>query len=400
MQPLFNFDQLVDRHNTRSVKWDENDDPEVLPLWVADMDLATAPCVQDAIVKRALHPCYGYTLVPEDYYEAIRGWFWRRHSWSIGREEILYTIGVIPAIAAILKAVTQAGDNVVIMTPVYNCFYNLIRNAGCQAAEVPLEVKTSDQNQMTYSIDWEGLEQALAQEKTTVVLLCNPHNPVGRLWSAEELRRVAELSLKHGVMVISDEIHCELTRPGTGYVPFGTCLDETLSARLRYAVCTSPSKAFNIAGLQNANIIVPDAELRRRIDRAINLNETCDVNPFGVEAVVAAYNEGAPWLEALCQYIWSNYAFARAYLNKELPALRVAELQATYLMWVDYRALLPQIPSTELADRLTREAKVWFAAGSAYGRAGEGHLRINLATNRQTLAEALRRLTEWLRTNC
>lgn len=400
MPQLFNFDQPIDRHNTRSVKWDEAPSPEVLPLWVADMDFATAPCVQQAIARRALHPCYGYTVVPDEYYSAIISWFWCRHNWHIRREQILYTIGVIPAIAAILKAQTQAGDNVAIMTPVYNCFYNLIRNAGCQASEVPLLVGCEDNGPIVgYTIDWKGLESALALEKTTVLLLCNPHNPVGRIWSAPELHCIAELCQKHGVMVISDEIHCELTRPGTQYVPFATVLDDSLSD-LKYVVCTSPSKAFNTAGLQNANIIVPDAELRRRIDRAINLNETCDVNPFGVEAVIAAYNEGAPWLEQLCQYLWSNYAFACAYLNKELPGVKIADLQATYLMWIDYRALLPNVSSKEMATRLTDEAKVWFAAGSAYGAAGEGHLRINLATTRETLAEALRRLTEWLRTNC
>lgn len=400
MLQSYNFDQPIDRRNTRSVKWDECSDPEVLPLWVADMDFATAPCVQQAITHRALHPCYGYTLVPDEYYTAIISWFWSRHNWHIRREEILYTIGVIPALAAILKAHTQPGDNVAILTPVYNCFYNLIRNAGCQAAEVPLVSNASSASAIvSFDIDWEGFETALAHEKTTVLLLCNPHNPVGRIWTAEELHRIAVLCQKHHVLVISDEIHCELARPGIQYVPFATVLDDSLS-ELKYAVCTSPSKAFNIAGLQNANIIVPDAELRRRVDRAINLNETCDVNPFGVEAVIAAYSEGAPWLDQLCQYIWKNYAFACAYLNKELPGIKIADLQATYLMWIDYRALLPHMDSRTLSARLTDEAKVWFAAGIGYGAAGEGHLRINLATNRETLAEALRRLTEWLKTNC
>lgn len=398
MPQLFNFDKPIDRHNTRSVKWDEAPSADVLPLWVADMDFATAPCVQQAIARRALHPCYGYTMVPDEYYASIIRWFWNSHNWRIRREEILYTIGVIPAIAAILKAHTQIGDNVVILTPVYNCFYNLIRNAGCQAQEVRLQVSAQRQV-MQYDIDWEGLEAALALEKTTVLLFCNPHNPVGRLWSAEELKRVANICQKHNVLAISDEIHCELTRPGTNYVPFATVIDDSLSA-LKYAVCTSPSKAFNIAGLQNANIIVPDGDLRRRVDRAINLNETCDVNPFGVEAVIAAYDEGTPWLEELCRYIWGNYAFACAYINKEMPGIQIADLQATYLMWIDYHSLLPEMKSQELASRLTAEAKVWFAAGSAYGAAGEGHLRINLATPRETLTEALRRLTEWLRTNC
>ena len=404
MLPLFNFDQPIERRGTRSVKWDE-ESQDVLPLWVADMDFATAPCIQNAIMQRAMHPCYGYTLVPDEYYEAIIGWFWSRHQWHIRREEILYTIGVIPAIAAILKAHVQPGDNVVILTPVYNCFYNLIRNAGCQALEVPLLSEadasigiSAEGSTLHFTIDWKAIEAALALEKSTVLLLSNPHNPVGRIWTADELGRLGKLCSTHDVLLISDEIHNELTRPGTLYVPAAPVLEE-MSVRPLYAVCTSPSKSFNTAGLQNANIIVPDAELRRRVDRSINLNETCDVNPFGVEATIAAYNEGLPWLESLCTYIWGNYAWAKQFLARELPLLKVADLQATYLMWVDYRDYM-SMPSQQLSRRLIDEAKVWFAAGSIYGAAGEGFLRINLATTRETVTEALTRFAEWVRTNC
>ena len=404
MLPLFNFDQPIERRGTRSVKWDE-ESQDVLPLWVADMDFATAPCIQNAIMQRAMHPCYGYMLVPDEYYEAIIGWFWSRHQWHIRREEILYTIGVIPAIAAILKAHVQPGDNVVILTPVYNCFYNLIRNAGCQALEVPLLSEadasigiSAEGSTLHFTIDWKAIEAALALEKSTVLLLSNPHNPVGRIWTADELGRLGKLCSTHDVLLISDEIHNELTRPGTLYVPAAPVLEE-MSVRPLYAVCTSPSKSFNTAGLQNANIIVPDAELRRRVDRSINLNETCDVNPFGVEATIAAYNEGLPWLESLCTYIWGNYAWAKQFMAKELPLLKVADLQATYLMWVDYRDYM-SMPSQQLSRRLIDEAKVWFAAGSIYGAAGEGFLRINLATTRETVIEALTRFAEWVRTNC
>lgn len=396
MPQLFNFDQPIERRGTRSVKWDE-EPGDVLPLWVADMDFATAPCIQQALMQRVLHPCYGYTLVPDEYYEAIIGWFWSRHQWHIRREEILYTIGVIPAIAAILKAHVQQGDNVVLLTPVYNCFYNLVRNAGCQALDVPLLCEAEGPT-LLYSIDWKALEAALSLEKSTVLLLSNPHNPVGRIWTADELRHLGELCRRHDVLLISDEIHNELTRPGTLYVPAAPVVD-ALPARPLYAVCTSPSKSFNTAGLQNANIIIPDAELRRRTDRAINLNETCDVNPFGVEATIAAYNEGLPWLDSLCTYIWGNYACAVGYLADELPLLRVADLQATYLMWVDCRSYL-SMPSQQLSRRLIGEARVWFAAGSIYGAAGEGFLRINLATTREVLTKALTRFAEWVKTNC
>ena len=390
------FDNNPSRLNTRSVKWDEAS-ADVLPLWVADMDFATAPCVQAAIAQRALHPCYGYTLVPDDYYQAIIRWFWDQHQWRIHRHEILYTTGVVPAIAAIMRAVCQTGDHVVMLDPVYNCFYSCVRNAGATASMSPLSVTATADGVLHYEIDWNDLEQRLANERATVLLLCNPHNPVGRLWTSEELSHIASLCLRHHVMVISDEIHCELTAPGTAYTPFATALTAERQGLL-YAVCTSPSKAFNIAGLQNADIIVPDAELRRRIDRAINLNETCDVNPFGVEAVIAAYNEGATWLHDLCQYIWANYHAACDYLLHEVPALRIADLQATYLLWVDY-SQVTDMDSHELCARLKEDARVWFNEGIAYGTAGEHHLRINLATSRDTLLEALKRFTTWLKTN-
>lgn len=397
---MFDFDNIPDRRGTNCVKWDEAAEG-MLPLWVADMDFAVAPCIQKAIMQRTGHPCFGYTLVPEAYYEAIQHWFASRHDWYIGREEILYTIGVVPAIAAILKAVCQVGDNVAILTPIYNCFYSNIRNAGCQAMAVPLKVKSErlkvkschsdecEESLLSYSINWDGLEVALSHEKTTVLLLCNPHNPVGRIWTKEELQRIAQLCLKHHVIVISDEIHNELTAPGTLYTPWGTIGEEYQAMA---AICTSASKSFNIAGLQNANIIVRDAELRRRIDRAINLNETCDVNPFGVVATMAAYNEGADWLDALREYIWQNYAFACDYLHRELPQLAIADLQATYLMWADCRSL----NIDGLAKRLMDEANVWFADGESYGVEGRGFLRINLATSRAVLTEALQRMVRWV----
>lgn len=390
----YNFDQVIDRHNTNSEKWDEIKTPDMLPLWVADMDFATAPCIQEAIVRRATHPCYGYSLVPDSYYEAIQEWYAVRHQWNIERDSILYTIGVIPAIAAILKAHCQVGDNVVMLTPVYNCFYNLIRNAGCQCVSVPLSVKPDD-NLLFYSIDWEALEVALSHEKSTVLLLSNPHNPVGRIWSEEELLRMAELCDRYHVMLISDEIHNELTAPGLMYVPFGRVMSQSKS--FKWVVCASPSKSFNVAGLQNAFIVCPDADLRRRIDRAINLNETCDVNPFGVVALEAAYREGAEWLDQLREYIWSNYRFALDRLAA-VPELREADLQATYLMWVDCSSVCRRmgIQVDELASRLRVDARVWFCSGVIYGKEGEGYLRVNLACPRETLAEALKRFVEYV----
>lgn len=408
---VFDFNKPYDRRGTNSVKWDECSNPDMLPLWVADMDFPTAPCVQKAIMNRAVHGCYGYTLVPDAYYDAIIHWFATRHDWNIGRDHILYTIGVIPAIAAILKAVCQTGDNVVLLTPVYNCFFNLVRNAGCQAIEVELSHHRRPEGVINYDIDWSSLETALSHEKTTVLLFCNPHNPAGRLWSAEEMTHVASLCHKYGVMMISDEIHNELTAPDVLYTPFGPVAEafnrqlasnDLGASSLKYAICTSPSKSFNIAGLQNANIICPDADLRRRIDRAINLNETCDVNPFGIEAVIAAYNEGAEWLDELRQHIYDNYDFACDYLHEQFPGIGIAQMQGTYLMWVDASELMashqPAIKNVaELCQKLMTDANLWLCAGSIYGKAGEGFVRINLACTRQTLAEALKRFAEYFR---
>lgn len=399
---MFNFDSPISRRHTNSVKWDSCSNEEVLPLWVADMDFATAPCVQEAIMRRATHGCYGYTLVPEGYYDAICDWFATRHQWNIDPKHILYTIGVIPAIAATLKAHCQTGDNVVIITPVYNMFFNLIRNAGCQALTVSVvEQLDTQSNTLHYDIDWVALESALSQEKTTTLLFCNPHNPIGRIWSEEELARVARLCAQYGVTLISDEIHNEITAPHLSYHPLGRVVDSLRDndpslKGLRYVVCLSPSKSFNIAGLQNAFVVCPDDDLRRRIDRAINLNETCDVNPFGVEAVIAAYTEGGEWLDELRAYIYDNYLLARRELS--LPC---ADLQGTYLLWVDCRALCQRmgIDIRELAHRLLIDARLWFSVGLDYGEAGDGFLRINLACPRTTLQEALRRLNQFIEQN-
>lgn len=401
----YNFDQIIERRHTNSVKWDEISNADLLPLWVADMDFATAPCIQEAIARRATHPCFGYTLVPDSYYQSIIDWFATRHQWNIHKEEILYTIGVIPAIGAILKGLTQTGDNIVMLTPVYNHFYSLVREAGCQAIEVELADKREGQ-QISFSINWNALEEALAQEKSTVLLFCNPHNPAGHVWSEKDITRVLELCSRHGITVISDEIHNEITRPDLLYTPlapvaarFNEEAATTGKSTIPYVICTSPSKSFNIAGLQNAFIVCPDKELRRRIDRAINLNEVCDVNPFGVVALIAAYTEGSEWLDEMREYVYKNYLFACQYLQQELPQYGVADLQGTYLMWVNVEDTLNRlgISVNELCQRLIIDNKVWFCPGSMYGKGGEKYIRINLACPRATLEEALKRLSAGVR---
>ena len=285
----YNFDELTARRGTGCVKWDESTDPDVIPLWVADMDFAVAPPIQEAIRKRASHPVFGYTYVTDDYYQSIISWFQRRHRWTIDPSWILYTTGVVPAISATLKALTMPGERVVMLSPDYNCFFSSIRNTGCEVSESVL-LCGSDKR---FEVDWNDFEARCADDKCTVFLLCNPHNPTGRVWTREELQRMADICRHHNVHIVSDEIHCELIMPGHAFVPMGTVTPETV-------VLNSPSKAFNIAGLQIANIICTDAATRRRIDRAININEVCDVNP----GEISAFKRGdAPQRQVLCDKV-------------------------------------------------------------------------------------------------
>ena len=308
----YNFDELIERRGTNCVKWDESPSPEVIPLWVADMDFRVAPAIQKALQQRVEHGVFGYNIVPESYYEAVISWFHRRHQWDIQRSWILYTTAVVPAMSCVIKALTMPGEKVLILSPAYNCFFSSIKNNGCEVLESPLKAVGD-----TFEVDFDDFESKCADEKTTLFLLCNPHNPSGRVWTKEELLRMYDICKRHGVKVASDEIHCELIMPGHEFVPFGTITDDGV-------VMNSPSKNFNTAGLQIANIICSHPSWRRRIDRAININEVCDVNPFGIVALQAAYNESEDWIDELNQYLWGNYqllcsAFVRFHRRKHPP---------------------------------------------------------------------------------
>lgn len=375
-----------DRRGSGSYKWDSIPNPDMIPLWVADMDFKTAPCVIEALARRVDHGVFGYTLVDDSYYEALTGWFASRHGYDIDSRMVIYTSGVVPAISAIIKALARPGEGVIVQTPVYNCFFSSIRNNGCRIVESPLLRKDLSPSEFTYRIDFDDLERKAADPANTLLLLCNPHNPAGRIWSREELAKVAGICRRHGVRVVSDEIHCELTMPGLAYVPYATVDPSGV-------ICLSPSKAFNTAGLQIANIVCPDDSVRRAVDRAININEVCDVNPFGVAALKAAYTpEGAAWLDALRGYIAGNYELTREVITRELPGCPMATLEATYLPWIDVSAL--GIPSEELEEKLKTKAKVWVNCGEMYGRGG--FIRLNIACPRQRLREGLERICRFL----
>lgn len=382
------FDEVPSRRNTDCVKWDEMPDPEVIPLWVADMDFKTAPVITEALERRVEHGVFGYTHVSASYYQTLTEWFRRRHGYSFPDDMVILVPGVVPALSAIIKALCPKGDAVIIQTPVYNCFFSSIRNNECEIADAPLKKVCLADGRFTYQMDFEALEQQATRDNTRLMLLCNPHNPAGRAWSHNELQKVADICSRHGVTVVSDEIHCELTRPGMEYVPYGT-IDKSA------VVCVSPSKAFNTAGLQIANIIAPDAEIRAEIDRAVNINEVCDVNPFGPVALRAAYSDkGEEWLDALRIYLWKNYDMLVEMFRTELPECKVSNLEATYLPWIDITGL--GIDSEELEKELLDEAKVRINAGTMYGL--DGFIRINIACPQSRLREGLKRIINHIRT--
>lgn len=385
----YDFSRPTDRRGTDSYKWDSAPEADIIPLWVADMDFETFPGITEALQRRVAHGIFGYTRVPEAYYEAVCNWFGKHHGWHINREDIIYTSGVVPAVSAVIKALTLPGDQVIVQGPVYNCFFSSIRNNGCETVSNSL---IYNKEELRYEIDFDDLERKLAHERARLMLLCNPHNPGGRVWTRDELTHVAELCRKYGVRVVSDEIHCELTLYDNEYVPFGSLPDELSRGSI---TCCSPSKAFNTAGLQIANIVCRDAEVRNRIDRAININEVCDVNPFGVIALQAAYSdEGYEWLTQLRAYISSNYDLLRERFARELPKCKVMRMEGTYLAWIDCSEL--HIPSDEIEEMLMHENKVWVNAGSMYGTEGAAFIRINMACTSELLNEGITRIVEGL----
>lgn len=385
----YDFSRPTDRRGTDSYKWDSAPEADIIPLWVADMDFETFPGITEALQRRVAHGIFGYTRVPEAYYEAVCNWFGKHHGWHINREDIIYTSGVVPAVSAVIKALTLPGDQVIVQGPVYNCFFSSIRNNGCETVSNSL---IYNKEELRYEIDFDDLERKLAHERARLMLICNPHNPGGRVWTRDELTRVAELCHKYGVRVVSDEIHCELTLYDNEYVPFGSLPDELSHGSI---TCCSPSKAFNTAGLQIANIICRDAEVRNRIDRAININEVCDVNPFGVIAMQAAYSdEGYEWLTQLRAYISSNYDLLRERFARELPKCKVMRMEGTYLAWIDCSEL--HISSDEIEEMLMHENKVWVNAGSMYGTEGAAFIRINMACTSELLNEGITRIVNGL----
>lgn len=390
--------EYVDRKGSDCYKWDSECAAGCLPLWIADMDFKAAKPIREAMQRRLDHGVFGYSIVPQANYDAVSKWFERRHGWrGINKDNLLYTTAVVPAISAILEALEvkmedyrasygkteMAGKplRVLTFTPAYNCFFSCIENMGCELVPTPLVLRDN-----RFEINWEDV--AKKAKEADVFLLCNPHNPTGRVWTRDELERLAEIMRREHLYVLSDEIHCEFAFPGHAYTPFATiAIDDT-----DFCVCTSASKAFNIAGLLCANIFVPNKELFRQINHALEVHEVNGLNPFGLVAQVAAYNESEAWLDELNEYVYGNYCYLRDFIHSELPLLHIHETEGTYLGWVDISAYGKT--AEQFCADLAKKNHVLFNPSEMYG--AEGYIRINLATSREVLVEALNRLKEYL----
>ncbi len=379
---MYDFDKQVNRRNTNSMKWNvaENE----LPMWVADMDFETAPEIRKALETRVAHGVFGYTDIPKEWAYAYTDWWDRRHRYHMNPESLIFCTGVVPAISSIVRKLTTPAEKVLIQTPVYNIFFNSIINNGRLVFQSPLSYDGQE-----YSIDFERLEQDLSDPQTSMMILCNPHNPVGKLWSKEELKKIGELCFRHHVIVVSDEIHCDITEPGKNYIPFASVSD---ICRQISITCIAPTKAFNIAGLQTAAVHVPDEKLRHKVWRGLNTDEVAEPNAFAIDVAIAALTQGEPWLEEVRVYIQINKEDAIRYIEENIPELQVVPTEATYLLWMDCRKISQD--SKELATFIREKTGLYLAEGSQYGADGNYFLRLNAACPHATLMDGLARLKQ------
>ncbi len=378
---MYDFDNVPGRFGTGSLKWDECK-PGELPLWVADMDFPAAPEIRAAIEERAAHGVFGYNILPDRWAGAYIRWWRERHGFALEPEWLIFCAGVVPAISTCVRKLTTPAEKVIVETPVYNIFFNSILNNG----RAPLEVPLRRDGDGRYYRDFEALERAMADPQASLMILCNPHNPVGRIWPREELARVGELAKKHGVTVISDEIHCDLTDPGSAYVPFASASE---TCREVSVTCLAPTKAFNIAGIQTAAVSVPEPHLRHRVWRALNTDEVAEPNTFAVPAAVAAFEKGGPWLDELRTYVFQNKRFALETLRDGAPEISVTPSEATYLLWLDCSRVTEDTDA--LCQFIRAKTGLVLSPGGQFGGDGRRFIRLNLATSRARLTDALGR---------
>lgn len=379
---IYDFDKIIIRRGTDSVKWNQQEYEDLIPLWVADMDFPAAQPIVDALAQRVQHAVYGYAKVPEAFYQAVINWFSRRHGFTIQQEWLLPVIGVVPALSALVKALTEPGDKVLIQEPVYHCFFSSIERNQCEVVSNDLIYRDGH-----YGIDFEDFECKASDPKVKLFILCSPHNPAGRVWTRAELERLGEICLRHQVLVISDEIHCDLVFDGHTHIPFGTISPELLAHSI---TCVAPSKTFNLAGLQVATIVAADPELKKKVQQAFLVNEISSISPFAITGLTAAYDEGEEWLDQALVYIRANYLYLKSFMVEHLPALQVLPLEGTYLVWVDCAAL--GVSSRKLGELLLAEGHVQVNVGTMYGKGSNDFIRLNIACSRSVLAAGLLRL--------
>ncbi len=381
---MYDFDKITDRRDTYSYKWDVADGE--LPMWVADMDFETAPPVAEAITRRAEHGIFGYSMIPDEYYTAVSDFYARRHGIKIPTEWIVYANGVVAAIGSVIRKLTTPAENVLIQAPVYNIFYNSILNNGRNVLSSDLAYD----GRGGYTVDYDDLEEKLSRPQTSLMLLCNPHNPVGRLWKREELLKMGELCRRHGVIILSDEIHCDIVAPGKSYVPVSSIpelADITVS-------CISASKSFNIAGLQSAAVVVKDPVLRHKVWRGINTDEVGEPNAFAMTANIAAFTECDRWLDELVAYLFDNRALAEKYIAEHIPSITAVKGDATYLLWLDVSGVTDD--SVRFCEELRRATGLYLSEGAEYGECGRQFVRMNLATQRERVLDGLSRLARFV----
>ncbi|WP_099189064.1 MalY/PatB family protein [Tepidibacter mesophilus] len=382
----YDFDCIVDRSNNFSAKWSEMDKKygsnDLLPMWVADMDFKTAPCIVDAIRERLDQGIYGYTTRPDSYNESIVNWVKKRHNWDIKSEWLIYSPGVIPSISLLIQQLTNEGDKIIIQQPVYSPFANVVKDNNRELVVNPLKQDESGR----YIMDYEDLESKI-DENVKLFILCNPHNPVGRVWEKEELIKLGEICLKNNIKVISDEIHSDIIFKGYRHIPFASISDEFAKNSI---TCIAPTKTFNIAGLQTSVVVLPNEDDYKMLDKAFTTIDIKRNNCFSLVANEAAYNHGEEWLEELLEYLEGNIDFLIDYIKTNIPQIKVVKPEGTYLVWLDFSDL--GLDDNDLSNLIKEKAKVALNGGLAFGPEGKGYQRINLACPRSMVKESLERI--------
>ena len=382
----FDFDTVVNRKNTNAIKYDlakKRGKPEdAVSLWVADMDFPTAPCIQKAVAEKAAHGIWGYSRPDNRYYDALKKWYKERHNFEVQNEWVVNTPGVCFALATAVKAFTNEGESVLIQKPVYYPFFNIINSLQRKVVNSSLILKNNH-----YEIDFDDFERKIVQENVKMFILCSPHNPGGRVWTKQELQKISEICLAHNVLVVSDEIHSDITFGSNVHTVYGSLSEQALKNSI---ICTAPSKSFNLAGLQFSNIFIADEKLKKAFSEELDKTGYDEPSVFGIVAATAAYSEGADWFDSVKSYIWENILFAKKYIEENASQIKVLVPEGTYLLWLDFSKT--GLSDSEINDRVLNKAKVWLDRGSMFGKEGEKFQRINCATPRIILEDALKRI--------